>query len=278
MPKASELSGDSVLYSYLQKELLEDDIWLFQMLTARLVTALGVWLHPDIYRSLPIILPHVIRDASARGRATGTERWAEPTADGYLRDDNSLIKEAVKRLTFSSSRPIYSGKCIGSSPGWVACHVWRMARDGTRTNVDPLLNSFVPNLVWLPSELAKLSDRDGSFVQSYLQAVAAHLYRAATPAPAVREFANRAWARLRIPRLPEGALPDSTALNYFGPDEGWVSRQRTKVQRVLGSLESTARGGKPDPSLKPSRYRQGLPGLTPRKTAALRQMLRRYLG
>jgi hypothetical protein len=31
--------------------------------------------------------------------------------------------------------------------------------------------SFVPNLVWLASQVSKLSDREGSFVQTYLQAL-----------------------------------------------------------------------------------------------------------
>jgi hypothetical protein len=39
-----------------------------------------------------------------------------------------------------------------------------------------LTYSFLPNLVWLPSQLAKLSDREGSFVQT-LAAVSRRIYR-----------------------------------------------------------------------------------------------------
>jgi hypothetical protein len=34
-----EIDGNDVLYHFLQKELLQQDVWLFQMLTARLVTS-----------------------------------------------------------------------------------------------------------------------------------------------------------------------------------------------------------------------------------------------
>jgi hypothetical protein len=63
-----DLDGGGLLYPYLQKDLLNEDIWLFQMLTSRLVAALGVWPHPDTFHRLPLLLPHVIRDESARGR------------------------------------------------------------------------------------------------------------------------------------------------------------------------------------------------------------------
>ena len=44
--------GNHILYHYLQKELLTSDVWLFQMLAARLVTGLGIWIHPDTYSAM----------------------------------------------------------------------------------------------------------------------------------------------------------------------------------------------------------------------------------
>lgn len=37
---ANRVDGEHVLYRYLQSELLQSDIWLFQMLTARLIVGL----------------------------------------------------------------------------------------------------------------------------------------------------------------------------------------------------------------------------------------------
>ena len=96
--RATDLDGAKVLYPYLQKDLQTDNIWLFQMLASRLLTALGIWMSTDVYRRIPIILPHVIRDESARSRKSGKEAWGSPDSHGCLRDDNSLIKEAVKTL------------------------------------------------------------------------------------------------------------------------------------------------------------------------------------
>ncbi len=41
MPRAAAVDGSHILYHYLQKNLLTEDIWLFQMLLARLVTSQG---------------------------------------------------------------------------------------------------------------------------------------------------------------------------------------------------------------------------------------------
>ncbi len=47
------VDGGNVLYHYLQKTLQEEDIWLFQMLVAKLIVALGVWFPPHVYASFP---------------------------------------------------------------------------------------------------------------------------------------------------------------------------------------------------------------------------------
>ncbi len=39
---ARKVDGEHVLYHYLQKDLRERDVWLFQMLTARLMAELGI--------------------------------------------------------------------------------------------------------------------------------------------------------------------------------------------------------------------------------------------
>ena len=78
---------------------------------------------------------------------------------------------------------------------------------------DPLAYSFVPNLVWLPSEVAKLTDRQDSFVQRYVQAISTRLYRD-YPGYRFREAAlnptnplNRAvdWERTLIERYRDGS-------------------------------------------------------------------------
>lgn len=194
--KTSQIDGNHILYHFLQKDLFESDVWLFQMLSARLVASLGIWLHPDIYKRIPIILPFVVRDPSCRKRKEGeVEEWGTPNKFGFLRDDNSLIKGLPRSLTVcSTSQSLYHNKRIGN--GFVASHVWRKIVgsqfDADLASRDPWLNSFVPNLVWLPSQVSKLSDREGTFTQLYLQALSAKIYKDIEVDPKIKPFVERA--------------------------------------------------------------------------------------
>lgn len=87
------IKSETILYHFLQNELYESDIWLFQMLTAKLIASLGIWFRPSFYRDLPVILPFAIRDPSARkSNNKSREEWGAPNQFGLFRDDNSLIK------------------------------------------------------------------------------------------------------------------------------------------------------------------------------------------
>jgi hypothetical protein len=62
--KKAAVDGNHILYHFLEKDLRERDIWLFQMLAARLFTALGIWFNPKTYAVCPVLLPFVVRDPS----------------------------------------------------------------------------------------------------------------------------------------------------------------------------------------------------------------------
>ncbi len=271
-----DLRGDSVLYPYLQKELLTDDVWLFQMLTSRLISSLGVWISPDSFRSGPILLPYVVRDESARGRSGGKERWASPDPGGFLRDDNSLIKEAVKSLTFTSPRPYYDGRRIGRASGWVAAHVWQLRLDETRASRHHTTNSFVPNLVWLPRQLSQLSDRAGSFVQTYLKALSYKIYRGCRFESDLGEIVQSVWDQLPRPDFPEHGLPSVNQLNFFAHDPVWVRRHRAKLMAVLQLVDARSRQKGFESRLRPTRYREGLRTMSPRSLNGLLDWLKRY--
>ena len=103
------------------------------------------------------------------------DQWGSPNAQGFFRDDNSLVKELPGSLTVTSSSQLYKGRRLGN--GFVASHLWRELSIGGLASRHPLTYSFVPNLVWLPSEVAALTDREASFVQSYTQAISIKVYR-----------------------------------------------------------------------------------------------------
>ena len=133
MTSIRQVNGEDVLYHYLQKDLLVNDVWLFQMLTARLVASLGIWLDPKYYKRIPILLPFARRDSSCRKSCNkkGIEEWGSPDSNGYFRDDNSLIKNMPKSLSIESPlKDIYNNQRIGR--GFVACHVWRLTTNNIK--------------------------------------------------------------------------------------------------------------------------------------------------
>lgn len=131
----------------------------------------AVWIPVDTYVRAPWLAPYAVRRARIRNdaRVKGGERdmWGFPDDQGYFTDDNSLIKQIHKGKRVTPGTSPYQS--IRLSGGMICCHVWA----GTTKN--PLLFSFVPNLVWLPKSLAPLSDNhDGGEphpVHTYLQAV-----------------------------------------------------------------------------------------------------------
>lgn len=128
-------------------ELTEDEI-------VELGLKYAIWLPARTYLETPWLAPFAVRRIRIRTdlNAPGPPRdlWGFPDSAGYFTDDNSLIKGVVRGRRVDGSQSPYGENRL--STGLVCCHVW----PGTTTN--PLLFSFVPNLVWLPRSLAGFSD------------------------------------------------------------------------------------------------------------------------
>jgi len=268
------VDGQALLYAYLQKDLLQNDVWLFQMLTAHLVLSLGVWLHPETYRRFPFLVRFAIRDTTYRGGPDTPERWGSPTDAALFADDNSLIKGLPRSLLIHAPphRP-YRNRRMGK--GFVAAHVW-----GGSTAI-PSTYSFVPNLVWLPSEVAKLTDRQDSFVQRYVQAVAQKLYREEELHGPLRAFVDRAWRRLPGPDgIPSQAIPSREEIlrrvNVFVPDEGFFVRRRRALNAVVSGLRASLKGAPLPGRVISTRYAEGLPKVPASARRKLLRDLERY--
>lgn len=268
MPKKPDgrINGENILYHYLQKDLFKSDIWLFQMLCARLVAGLGIWLHPSIYEKMPTLLPFAVRDPSCRKRKEGdVEAWGAPSENGYLRDDNTLVKAIPKSMLVESARqPLYHGRRIGN--GFVAAHVWRQVKGSaigaTLASRDPWANTFIPNLVWLPAEVAKLSDREGTFTQLYLQALSAKIYRHVVVAPALRPIVDKIWGMLDLPvGIPEQGLPQIEDLSFFQANDGHLRARRQAVADVVAALRNVLSDEPLTAKVITSRYGDGLPSV-----------------
>ena len=133
MPKKSsrqqaKIDGGGVLYHFLQNDLLKTDVWLFQMIVARLVASLGIWFRPSLYQQWPLLVPYAVRDPHSRGnKKLGiADQWGTPDDAGYFRDDNSLIKKLpgasssaapgstpmTAAQSARASSPLTSGACL----------------------------------------------------------------------------------------------------------------------------------------------------------------------
>ena len=281
----NKLNGENILYHYLQKDLLAKDVWLFQMLTARLVTSLGIWFHPDLYRQIPILLPFARRDSTCRKNCNEEriEQWGSPDKDGYFRDDNSLIKGIPQGLTIRSSlKDIYDGKKIGT--GFVACHVWRISdinmgnKVAAFTTQNPITYSFVPNLVWLPKQVAKLTDREGSFAQLYLQAVSYKIFREIKVSEKLESVVDKSWEILIRPAgIPEQGLPEIGELNFFEYNEPFIIRRKKIISDVLKGIDAISKRKLPRDKIVSSRYTAGLKNVNAQKINSLKKVISEYL-
>lgn len=276
--RGRDLNGNHVLYHYLQKDLLRNDIWLFQMLTARLVASLGIWMHPDLYAHYPLLRPFAVRDPEARGnRKRGiADQWGSPDANGLFRDDNSLIKGMPYSLTIRARKnPQYNGRRVRK--GFVASHVWRELPDDQLASRHRLTYSFVPNLVWLPAEVSKLTDREGSFAQSYLQALAIRIYRDIPVPSALSGVVGEAWEMLPDPpAIPQEGLPAPEELAFFIPSERFYRRNLGDLRQIIDALSSIQEGEWSGRRVISSRYGEGLPSIGSRSLRKLSADLSSY--
>ena len=277
MPKNSpgKVEGGNVLYHYLQKSLQEEDVWLFQMLVAKLVVGLGIWFPPSSYAALPIALPHVVRDPDCRGSGDA-DQWSSPNSEGYVRDDNFLVKALVRSFTVNSSAFAgYRNRKLGT--GFVSAHAWRTTSDGGHASRNPLTNSFWPNLVWLPANVAKLTDREGSFTQTFVQAISFKIYRGVEVHPQLRPFVEEAWSLLpAVSEIPDQALPDVEDLNFFDVPSSFLVKRLEKVRSVSEGLGRAEEELPVEGKVVSSRYAKGLADLKPKAAGRLREHLDRY--
>lgn len=259
------VGGDDILYRFFLEKLLKDGDSA-EHLSFLLVTTLAIWFPRETYQVWPVLLPHVIRDNQCRGMRRGDvvvrpEAWGEPNEFGYLRDDNSLIKSLPRSLVIRSPHfESLDGRRMGRS--FVASHIWRTTGNGRSTNQSANLNSFIPNLVWLPRQIAKLSDIDDGLIMRTLKKISSSVYRDLKVTAPLCKVSSSCWEMLEY----SGSLyaPDDLQLNWFETDANFV---RTRVARVQGVIDLiTSIDSNDDKRLRtrslPERYMAGLPSIS----------------
>lgn len=229
------VNGQNILYYYMQG-LMQEDSDFSKELIKRLLVDLSIWIPKHFYEKLPIILPYVVRDNSCRIKTVnGHDEWGSANSEGYLRDDNTLLKGIVRSFPISSPLiPAYDGKKLGN--GFVASHIWGKI---TIENTDlissrhHMLNSFVPNIVWLPVQISKLTDREGSYAQKLLQAISCQIYKNVS----LPEELMKIWEYLPCPQMDSVSL-DTDSVNYFGVSNEWVSKRVNGLVQEIDTITS----------------------------------------
>jgi len=256
--KSGKIDGQNVLYHYFQKSILKNEDEFSKELLEHLLVDLSIWIPVDFYRKLPIILPYVVRDPSCRvKRESGEDEWGAANSNGFLRDDNSLIKGIVRSFKVKSAKiSAYDGFRLGT--GFVASHIWGKVAVGNRSMISSrhyMLNSFIPNLVWLPVQISKLTDREGSFAQKLLQAISCRIYKGI----AMPDSISILWDTLLCPRELQGFSVDLAKMNYFVVPSDWLKKRVNNLVSEVDVILSTNKIG--DSELQKVKSRRYLPSL-----------------
>jgi hypothetical protein len=267
------VDGDSLTYQFF-KELLITKRDLAVEFSRDLILRTAIWLSPDVYRRWPVLLPWVVRaDCRKNIGKNRPERWGSPNDDGYFQDDNSMVKGLVKPLEVDGPKGSYvAGKRIGR--GWVASHIWRKITPERIANTYPMLNTFVPNLVWLPRQIAKLSDQEGGAVQQTLQAMSRVIYEHAEVETHLAPVVQEAWRMLPPAKV---AVDVPTAeLNWFPGTDDFVQARKQATLKVIEALRQVEAGEPITPWRICHRYIEELPKRAPDSRRLLIDDLLRY--
>ena len=268
MPR--RIDGNNALYHYLQKVIIPRDDEFSRELVRRLILDLSIWFPVALYSAAPVLLPYCVRDSSVKAK-----EWGSANSHGCLRDNNSALKTLAANYAIQSPRiSVYPRASRGH--GFVASHAWRRIRidGGSHYAVThPRTYSFIPNLAWLPAQVAKLTDHEGSYAQQVLQAISHVLY---TPAAAQHPAGLAAiWQSLPAPDL--RIEVDVSQLNYFVVTPRSVSLRRNILLREIGAVEDTLSSGiAADASPRSKRYLPTLAGVAREEAAGLLSWLDEY--
>ncbi len=219
------IDGDDALYHYFKEAITTQNP--DTELVKKLILNLSIWLPVELYQSLPVLRPFIVRDPTCRKSVNKkTEEWGSCDKNGYFRDDNSLVKAIPRTFRVVGPNSFYHNKKMAK--GFVASHIWGKFNGGEHSARNPLANTFVPNLVWLPSQVSKLTDREGSVAQNYAKAISLKIYRGAVLSEQKKAFINKVWNLLSAPET-EVDIRVTDKINFFKIEDQKIELMRKDV-------------------------------------------------
>jgi hypothetical protein len=263
--------GDNLIYRFLRDLFTDEDA--FGAVPAALLAATAVWFPLVTYRTVPVLAPYLVRDPTCRGGKGAPDEWSSPDERGFLRDDNSLIKGIPRALPIvAPAQKHLNGRRMATE--FVAAHVWRVTADGgPLASRRPLLNSFVPNIVWLPRQIAKLTDLEGTVVQRTLQEMSWSHYRHVPVEDHLADVVEEAWSLLPEPTQ---TVHDSGAWNRFAPTDRFYATRRSNTAKVRSAVQAVLAGDELTAKVISTRYTEGLPTVSRPALQQLEAFLARF--
>lgn len=240
-------------------------------LTTHLIQRLGIWWPPEGFDLLPVMTPWCIRDRSAR-YDQGPEMWSAPREDGYLRDDNSIIKKLPLPLTVAAPA---GHPYAGRKPwrGYTACHIWRELEDGGIGGADQWIYSNMANLVWLPTPIMSLTDHHPR-VKALLERTSRHVF-AGQGGGAVKSYVDYSLGRLTLTE-PDGPVLDTGRLARFDVTRAFISRRLSTIDKFTTGVDEVLAGRPLSRKLVSSRYTAAMPLLDREALTTFRDTLSSY--
>lgn len=245
----------------------------------------GVWLPVETYQKWPVLLPWIVRDnsvAQSKTKAAHTGKDLIKTASsgtGLLRSDNAPIGGLKKDLPVMWAGGLHetfmSKPLKGGTHEWMQSHCWSYLSDtGQSTATHPLTNSFVPNLVWLPHAMGRLTDDERLVFAAELRAIAWARYRHVEVDRAFRDVVEEAWSLLDPPQADDVHMGHLGRANEFKVPAKFYQSKVEKVRSISAYLDKLQSGH--DVSgvdLAPAVYKESLASLSPESRSYLKQHL-----
>ena len=280
---AALVDGNHLLYR-LFAHLLEEKDEVAQQIAMKMIIEMSIWLPLELYRECPVMLPWAVRNPNCRKHTKDgikyPENWGAPNENGYQMDDNTLIKGIPRSLKVTGNKrgSQLIGKRIGKS--FVASHIWReIENDENLASRIPELNSFVPNLVWLPTQISKLSDIEDGIIQDMLKHATWEIYRHAPVNPKYKEHTEAIWRKLEpdIGKFKSLKKFDPENLLFFESTDKFIDKRINITKKALSFIEICSNGSsKPKPKMT-GRYAKGLPLVSEANLAKLLAAVRKYV-
>ena len=139
---------------------------------------------------------------------------------------------------------------------------------------DPWIYSFMPNLIWLPSWLAPLTDGHESHAQALLQRASVERFASTALDGGAESYVNRNWSLL--PHPPAGPDFNTIGMAEFRPDLAFFRRRIAYLTMVINGCDSMLAGNPVHRRIVCTRYSLGLPLLNREAVASFAEAMRAY--